>query len=95
MTKEEFVKKLIKIGDYLGCNTPELVTEVCPIVEQYAKAFAISELKKIANTYSLENGMCDLHEKYTPACCGCQRAAAKLGVVDDIKAAITALEEKS
>jgi hypothetical protein len=36
-------------------------------------------------------GKCDLHEKYTSACCGCQRASSKLSLLEDYHAYIDTL----
>lgn len=33
-------------------------------------------------------GKCDLHEKYTSACCGCQKARAQLELLEDYQAYI-------
>jgi hypothetical protein len=33
-------------------------------------------------------GKCDLHEKYTSACCGCQRESAKASLLEDYQAYI-------
>jgi hypothetical protein len=69
----------------------ELIEQIIDVVEAHTAARVAATLEQAKDFGSWVTGKCDLHKKYTAACCGCQRESAKSALLEDYQAYIDKL----
>lgn len=85
---EKLVRKYFYLTGYSNTVNMEVtkhVKEILAWADRYAATMAREELEKLQDWGSWMTEHCDNHEKYTSACCGCQRASAALHTIESYK----------
>lgn len=95
MSKDiETVKDILtELANSVVSNTQDLVAQQDKSVDEMNQEDVSDALKSIQKIIerdilgygSLHKPQCSLHEKYTSACCGCQRSRAACHAIEDYK----------